>query len=65
MFAHCRRSRGPRGVLILPGLGNNAGDYKQLSAALEQQGFTTAVAEVSRLDWSRNAAALTDSECAP
>ncbi|GLC45176.1 hypothetical protein PLESTB_000427400 [Pleodorina starrii] len=49
-----------RGVLILPGLGNNAADYGPLAAQLEARGMAVEVAQVTRPDWSRNAAALTD-----
>lgn len=49
-----------RGVLILPGLGNSAADYSPLRAVLEAKGYKVSTAPVSRLDWSRNAAALTD-----
>jgi len=51
-----------RGVLILPGLGNNAADYDDLAARLRARGLGVAVAPVSRLDWSRNAAALSDAD---
>nr|CAD1840913.1 unnamed protein product [Ananas comosus var. bracteatus] len=52
----------PRPVAILPGLGNNRGDYGALAAALrEKHGVAAAVvAEVSRIDWLRNAAGLLD-----
>jgi hypothetical protein len=49
-----------RGVLILPGLGNNSADYDDLAAKLRAMGAAVEVASVSRPDWSRNAAALTD-----
>ncbi|PNH05599.1 hypothetical protein TSOC_008106, partial [Tetrabaena socialis] len=49
-----------RGVLILPGLGNNAADYGPLAAQLEARGMAVEVAQVTRPDWSRNAAALVD-----
>ncbi|MEW5306959.1 MAG: hypothetical protein WDW36_009386 [Sanguina aurantia] len=48
----------PRGVIILPGLGNNSADYTTLAAKLEAEGLVVTVAQVSRIDWSRNAAAL-------
>lgn len=35
-----------RGVLILPGLGNNAGDYGQLADALRSRGLAVEVAQV-------------------
>ncbi|GFR40829.1 hypothetical protein Agub_g1304, partial [Astrephomene gubernaculifera] len=57
-FGHGRSVR--RGVLILPGLGNNAADYGPLASLLEARGMAVEVAQVSRLDWSRNAAALVD-----
>ncbi len=49
-----------RSVVILPGLGNSAGDYGDLADALRRQGAHVEVVQVSRIDWSRNAAALTD-----
>ncbi|GAX73111.1 hypothetical protein CEUSTIGMA_g564.t1 [Chlamydomonas eustigma] len=49
-----------RGVLILPGLGNNKADYHDLSIFLKELGLTVEVAAIARLDWSRNALALTD-----
>ncbi|KAG2441158.1 hypothetical protein HXX76_004010 [Chlamydomonas incerta] len=49
-----------RGVLLLPGLGNNAGDYAPLAAKLEARGLAVEVAQVTRPDWARNGAALTD-----
>ncbi|PNW80345.1 hypothetical protein CHLRE_07g313550v5 [Chlamydomonas reinhardtii] len=49
-----------RGVLLLPGLGNNAADYGPLAAKLEARGMAVEVAQVTRPDWGRNAAALTD-----
>ncbi|GLI69690.1 hypothetical protein VaNZ11_014378 [Volvox africanus] len=49
-----------RGVLILPGLGNNAADYAPLAAQLEACGMAVEVAQVTRPDWSRNSEALTD-----
>ncbi|KAL6888600.1 hypothetical protein ACP4OV_009626 [Aristida adscensionis] len=52
----------PRPAVILPGLGNNTGDYARLAAALrEDHGLPAAVvARVSRPDWLRNAAGLAD-----
>lgn len=51
-----------RPAVILPGLGNNSGDYQKLEATLkENYGVSTVVAKVSRLDWLRNAAGLIDS----
>ncbi|KAI8476904.1 MAG: hypothetical protein J3K34DRAFT_455504 [Monoraphidium minutum] len=52
--------RPARGVLILPGLGNNAADYGPLADSLRARGLAVAIAPVARIDWSRNAAALTD-----
>ncbi|KAH7571600.1 hypothetical protein JRO89_XS04G0097200 [Xanthoceras sorbifolium] len=49
-----------RPVVILPGLGNNTGDYQKLEVTLREYGVPTVVAEVSRLDWFRNAAGLVD-----
>lgn len=48
-----------RGVVILPGLGNNAADYNAISADLRARGLAVATAQVSRPDWLRNAAGLT------
>ncbi|XP_024518499.1 uncharacterized protein LOC9662278 [Selaginella moellendorffii] len=47
-------------TVILPGLGNNTGDYAPLSSALRSKGFPVKVLKVSRLDWLRNAAGLLD-----
>jgi len=44
----------------LPGLGNNAADYADLASTLQGRGLAVEVAPVQRIDWSRNAAALTD-----
>ncbi|CAI8583626.1 unnamed protein product [Vicia faba] len=50
-----------RPAVILPGLGNNSGDYQKLEATLNNKyGVSTVVAKVSRLDWFRNAAGLID-----
>ncbi|KAK1581987.1 hypothetical protein Q3G72_010789 [Acer saccharum] len=49
-----------RPAVILPGLGNNRGDYKKLEITLGEYGVPTVVAEVSRFDWFRNAAGLVD-----
>ncbi|XP_073012110.1 uncharacterized protein [Typha latifolia] len=50
-----------RPTVILPGLGNNTGDYDSLSTTLrESYGIPSVVADVSRLDWFRNAAGLLD-----
>lgn len=63
---HCisviRSQHAPRGILILPGLGNNAADYAPLSQLLTARGYTVATAPITRPDWSRNALALTDGE---
>jgi pimeloyl-ACP methyl ester carboxylesterase len=45
---------------VLPGLGNNSGDYDALGAKLRASGLHVSVAGVSRLDWARNAAGLRD-----
>eukprot|EP00798_Chlamydomonas_sp_ICE-L_P010648 gene10648-12328_t len=51
-----------RGVILLPGLGNNDADYATLAAYLAaEQGLVVRVAPVARIDWSRNALALSDS----
>ncbi|EPS67981.1 hypothetical protein M569_06790, partial [Genlisea aurea] len=42
------------------GLGNNAGDYGKLALTLKDYGVDAAIAQVSRLDWLRNAAGLLD-----
>nr|KJB44373.1 hypothetical protein B456_007G250200 [Gossypium raimondii] len=49
-----------RPAVILPGLGNNTGDYKKLEFTLQEYGVPTVVAKVSRIDWLRNAAGLVD-----
>ncbi|KAM0872326.1 hypothetical protein ACQ4PT_038798 [Festuca glaucescens] len=50
-----------RPAVILPGLGNNTGDYARLAAALrDDHGVPSVVARVSRPDWLRNAAGLAD-----
>ncbi|XP_076893470.1 uncharacterized protein LOC143545459 [Bidens hawaiensis] len=49
-----------RPAVILPGLGNNTGDYQKLALTLEGYGVSTVVAKVSRIDWLRNAAGLVD-----
>ncbi|XP_038699201.1 uncharacterized protein LOC119996583 isoform X2 [Tripterygium wilfordii] len=49
-----------RPAVILPGLGNNSGDYKKLQETLKDYGVSTVVAKVSRYDWLRNAAGLVD-----
>ncbi|KAK4768620.1 hypothetical protein SAY87_003761 [Trapa incisa] len=50
-----------RPAVILPGLGNNTGDYAKLqSILLDKYGVSTVVANVSRVDWLRNAAGLFD-----
>ncbi|XP_074276538.1 uncharacterized protein LOC141600250 [Silene latifolia] len=54
-------SIGPRPAVILPGLGNDTGDYQRLQVSLLQEyGIKSVVARVSRLDWFRNAAGLVD-----
>jgi pimeloyl-ACP methyl ester carboxylesterase len=47
-------------VVVLPGLGNETGDYASFAADLERRGFSVTVAQVARPDWLRNAAGLTD-----
>ncbi|KAJ4829085.1 hypothetical protein Tsubulata_050231 [Turnera subulata] len=51
-----------RPAVILPGLGNNTGDYGKLKAILVKEYGVPAVvvAKVSRIDWLRNAAGLVD-----
>ncbi|KAF7845075.1 GPI inositol-deacylase PGAP1-like protein [Senna tora] len=50
-----------RPAVILPGLGNNSGDYQKLIQTLnDKYGVPTVVAKVSRIDWLRNAAGLVD-----
>ncbi|XP_062097365.1 uncharacterized protein LOC133803369 isoform X1 [Humulus lupulus] len=49
-----------RPAVILPGLGNNSGDYHNLQLTLKHHGIPSVVAKVSRLDWFRNAAGLVD-----
>ncbi|XP_034709377.1 uncharacterized protein LOC117932302 isoform X1 [Vitis riparia] len=49
-----------RPAVILPGLGNNSGDYHKLELTLKEYGVASVVAKVSRLDWLRNAAGLVD-----
>ncbi|KAI3826885.1 hypothetical protein L1987_00945 [Smallanthus sonchifolius] len=49
-----------RPAVILPGLGNNTGDYQKLALTLQGYGVSTVVAKVSRIDWLRNAAGLVD-----
>ncbi|XP_023637015.1 uncharacterized protein LOC17882793 isoform X2 [Capsella rubella] len=43
-----------RPAVILPGLGNNSGDYKKLEVTLGEYGVPSVVAAVSRLDWYLN-----------
>mmetsp|Transcript_6584 Transcript_6584/g.17678 ORF Transcript_6584/g.17678 Transcript_6584/m.17678 type:complete len:351 (-) Transcript_6584:953-2005(-) len=45
-------------VVILPGLGNNTADYRELAAALRKRGHPTFLVSVARYDWARNAAGL-------
>ena len=47
-------------VVILPGLGNASGDYKQLEADFTAMGSITRVAQVRRIDWARNASGIVD-----
>ncbi len=50
----------PRWLLCVAGLGNSADDYEALAQRLRSQGLAVEVAQVARLDWGRNALALTD-----
>ncbi|KAG8391360.1 hypothetical protein BUALT_Bualt01G0179700 [Buddleja alternifolia] len=45
----------------LEGLGNNTNDYQKLALILKGYGVPTVIANVSRIDWLRNAAGLLDS----
>ncbi|XP_077238835.1 alpha/beta-Hydrolases superfamily protein [Tasmannia lanceolata] len=49
-----------RPAVILPGLGNNTGDYDKLAFSLKEYGVPSVIAKVSRVDWLRNAAGLFD-----
>ncbi|KAI4302871.1 hypothetical protein MLD38_038569 [Melastoma candidum] len=49
-----------RPAVILPGLGNNSGDYQKLQLILEGYGVPSVVVKVSRPDWLRNGAGLLD-----
>jgi len=51
----------PLDVLILPGLGNDSGDYAALRGRLERDGLSVGVVPVARLDWLRNAVGILDS----
>lgn len=51
-----------RAVVLLPGLGNNSQDYKDMGVALEQRGLHVQTAAVTRIDWLRNAAGLRQME---
>jgi alpha-beta hydrolase superfamily lysophospholipase len=55
-----KNSAPTRGVVILPGLGNNAADYARLADQLRARGLDVAVAQIARPDWGRNALALAD-----
>ncbi|KAL3815176.1 hypothetical protein ACJIZ3_016444 [Penstemon smallii] len=50
-----------RPAVILPGLGNNTNDYHKLALVLKDYGVPSVIANVSRIDWLRNAAGLLDS----
>ncbi|XP_078152459.1 alpha/beta-Hydrolases superfamily protein isoform X2 [Carex rostrata] len=51
----------PRPAVILPGLGNNTRDYEGLVTTLkERYDVPCVVAQVSRIDWLRNASGLID-----
>jgi pimeloyl-ACP methyl ester carboxylesterase len=43
-------------IVILPGLGNESGDYDELVSLLRDRGHVVGVADVKRYDWLRNAA---------
>ena len=51
-----------RAIVILPGLGNNQSDYTKLSSLLTSKdpSLVVTTANVSRLDWARNARGLLD-----
>jgi len=51
---------GKRACIVLPGLGNAAGDYAPLRELLEARGHPTKVLDVKRYDWARNALGLRD-----
>jgi len=56
------RANSPRTVVILPGLGNNSVDYAELKNSLKTEyDYNVEVANISRLDWARNAQGLLDS----
>ena len=50
------RCRAQRGVVILPGLGNNKQDYEPLAQVLRQRGLLVDTAQVSRFDWGQKCA---------
>lgn len=55
----CRASK--RGVVLLPGLGNSSADYHKFAELLQEKySCDVEIAQVSRIDWARNAAGLTD-----
>ncbi|KGN46263.1 uncharacterized protein LOC101213079 [Cucumis sativus] len=59
--SHSQFSCSLRPAVILPGLGNNSGDYDKLRLLLkERHGVHSVVVKVSRIDWLRNAAGLLD-----
>jgi len=45
------KAAGDRSIVILPGLGNNTGDYGPLAELLRKRDFIVEVANVSRPDW--------------
>ena len=47
----CCSSSPKRGVLILPGLGNNDQDYNPLAELLRRKNLVVETAQVSRADW--------------
>ena len=52
LIAHAASSQGAkRGVLILPGLGNNKQDYLPLADLLKQRDLAVGIADVARVDW--------------
>eukprot|EP00929_Paragymnodinium_shiwhaense_P007022 TRINITY_DN110982_c0_g1_i1.p1 TRINITY_DN110982_c0_g1~~TRINITY_DN110982_c0_g1_i1.p1 ORF type:complete len:576 (+),score=94.46 TRINITY_DN110982_c0_g1_i1:59-1729(+) len=55
------KKRFPLDIVILPGLGNDSGDYTDLIRLLAKDGHTAAVVPVVRPDWLRNALGLLDS----
>merc|ERR1712224_780669 len=54
------KKRFPLDIVILPGLGNDSGDYTDLIRLLEKDGYAAAVVPVVRPDWLRNGLGLLD-----